>query len=314
MNIKDIVEQVQETPSPRCWESIASQLPAVGTAIGGGVAATAAKGTMAAGKLAVIIGSTVAVVAVITGTTIAILTHKPKTEQQAVNQSSTTITITDSTATEDNTNTETTFLLVQAETEQAISSQETPTTTSSSVKSTVEEPAVTSPIANTPVSSATPNSATLAPIATISTQNVSSATNSNSTTNSTPEKTSASNNTPTQTANSSSNPKTRQDNDMTTNSQNEEWSFSQPVVIEIPNVFTPNGDGVNDLFVINGIESCEKRALIVKNQSGQTVFQSNLYDNSWDGSNLPNGTYYYQFSYSINNISELRRGTILIRR
>ena len=123
MNIKDIVEQVQETPSPRCWESIASQLPAAGTAIGGGVAATAAKGTMAAGKLAVIIGSTVTMVAVITGTTIAILTHEPKTEQQAVNQSGTTITITDNTATEDNTNTETTFLLVQAETEQAVSSQ-----------------------------------------------------------------------------------------------------------------------------------------------------------------------------------------------
>ena len=27
MNIKDIMEQMQETPSPRCWESIASQLP-----------------------------------------------------------------------------------------------------------------------------------------------------------------------------------------------------------------------------------------------------------------------------------------------
>ena len=57
MDIKDIMEQMQETPSPRCWESIASQLPAAGAAAGGSAAATAAKGAMSAGKLAAIIGS-----------------------------------------------------------------------------------------------------------------------------------------------------------------------------------------------------------------------------------------------------------------
>lgn len=90
--------------------------------------------------------------------------------------------------------------------------------------------------------------------------------------------------------------------------------YSQPIMIEIPNIFTPNGDGMNDLFVIKGIEHCDKRVLIVKDQKGQTVFQSQHYDNNWDGSDLPNGSYYYQFVYSINNINELRKGTVLIRR
>lgn len=319
MKLKDIVEQVEATPSPRCWESIASQLPAAGTLIGGSAATTVAKGALSAGKLAAIIGSSVAVVAVITGTTIALLTQKSSIEQQLVNQSNTTVTLTDSTAVENQANTETTLLLCQAETEQRSPSKENTAASTSSISSKpiIEEASATTPTTNTSNSSASPKNVTLSPNMLVSNQNSITTSSSNSTSTPTSSNTpdhNSNNQTPASIDNANSDPKNNQDNNIALNGQNEEWSFSQPVIIEIPNIFTPNGDGVNDLFVVKGIENCEKKILMIKDKSGQTVFQSNHYDNSWDGGNLPDGTYYYQFSYSINNINELRKGAVLIRR
>ena len=89
---------------------------------------------------------------------------------------------------------------------------------------------------------------------------------------------------------------------------------SKPLVLEIPNVFTPNGDGFNDFFVIEGIENCELTKLIISNRGGSVVFQSNAYHNNWDGGNLEAGTYYYQFYYQVHGIGETRTGTLTIVR
>ncbi len=62
----------------------------------------------------------------------------------------------------------------------------------------------------------------------------------------------------------------------------------------IPNVFTPNGDGKNDLFVID--PDNEKRIdwhIIILNRWGGQVYEANPYRNNWDGGNLPAGVYYY---------------------
>ena len=85
-------------------------------------------------------------------------------------------------------------------------------------------------------------------------------------------------------------------------------------MLEIPNVFTPNGDGFNDFFVIEGIENCELTKLIIRNRGGSVVFQSNAYHNNWDGGNLEAGTYYYQFYYKVHGIGETRTGTLTIVR
>jgi len=91
-------------------------------------------------------------------------------------------------------------------------------------------------------------------------------------------------------------------------------NLSTPMKIEIPNVFTPNGDGINDLFVILGIEQCHKRQLTVRDRSGKVVFHSDQYDNNWGGDNCHDGVYYYQFTFSGNQIEETLKGSVTIIR
>lgn len=95
---------------------------------------------------------------------------------------------------------------------------------------------------------------------------------------------------------------------------NEEIDMTPPIKLEIPNVFTPNGDGINDYFVILGLEKCSKRQLVVRNHSGQIVYRSNSYDNLWDGNGCPDGVYNYQFFYINNGISQTITGTLHIIR
>ncbi len=63
--------------------------------------------------------------------------------------------------------------------------------------------------------------------------------------------------------------------------------------IVIPNVFSPNGDGNNDTFHIEGILGTHNKVRIF-NRWGQVVFEANNYRNTWDGRNVPDGTYFYE--------------------
>ena len=92
----------------------------------------------------------------------------------------------------------------------------------------------------------------------------------------------------------------------------EQLDLSSPIILEIPNVITPNGDGYNEKFVISGIEQCDKSRLIIRNKSGKVVFQTLQYENNWGADGLEAGTYYYQFYYTIHNIEETRSGTLTV--
>lgn len=68
--------------------------------------------------------------------------------------------------------------------------------------------------------------------------------------------------------------------------------------IEIPNGFSPNGDGTNDNFYIPGIEFFPDNELLLFNRWGNKVREFHGYKNEWTGTNknnepLPDGTYYY---------------------
>jgi gliding motility-associated-like protein len=59
----------------------------------------------------------------------------------------------------------------------------------------------------------------------------------------------------------------------------------------IPNTFTPDKNGINDVFEIQALPANSQ--LTVFNRWGNTVYQSNNYQNNWDGANCSDGVYYY---------------------
>ncbi len=114
--------------------------------------------------------------------------------------------------------------------------------------------------------------------------------------------------------------------------------FIEPVQLNIPNVFTPNKDGKNEVFEITvntggagggeegGFKSFqesdpnakplntyfERSDLIVINRWGNKVFESKNYQNDWDGSGLPDGTYFYILKCYGYHKEYLYKGSVMI--
>jgi len=61
----------------------------------------------------------------------------------------------------------------------------------------------------------------------------------------------------------------------------------------IPNLFTPNGDGDNDLFVIGNLEKYPGTSLRIINRWGKLEAEIADYRNNWSGSGLEDGIYFY---------------------
>ncbi len=80
----------------------------------------------------------------------------------------------------------------------------------------------------------------------------------------------------------------------------------------IPNVFTPNGDGVNDVFEIPGITGYKKRILSVFNRWGNEIYRSDAYYNNWNGSDQAAGNYYYVLQLFDGIKSSTKKGTVQI--
>src|ERR1035437_1402390 len=93
-------------------------------------------------------------------------------------------------------------------------------------------------------------------------------------------------------------------------------------VVHIPEGFSPNGDGINDRFVIRGIENYPGNTIIIFNRWGNKLFQVSPYQNTWDGRSttglsiggdqLPTGTYFYLLD--LGNGSAIYKGTIYLNR
>lgn len=63
------------------------------------------------------------------------------------------------------------------------------------------------------------------------------------------------------------------------------------------NTFTPNNDGINDVFYIANIERYPDNSLTIYNRYGQKIYFKRGYKNDWDGTSggeqVPTGTYFY---------------------
>lgn len=74
---------------------------------------------------------------------------------------------------------------------------------------------------------------------------------------------------------------------------------TDPILV-VSNFITPNGDGDNDVWNIFDTKSLEsmfffypENEVTVINNHGQIVFSKVGYENTWNGDNLPDGSYYY---------------------
>jgi len=89
--------------------------------------------------------------------------------------------------------------------------------------------------------------------------------------------------------------------------------------LEIPNVFTPNGDNQNDYFTIKTDNILEKFFISIQNRWGQKVFENYNIMNSWDGTinggkSCNTGIYYYVIQYQSKGKIEQRNGFVHLYR
>jgi gliding motility-associated-like protein len=84
------------------------------------------------------------------------------------------------------------------------------------------------------------------------------------------------------------------------------------------NTITPNGDGLNDAFVVRGLDPFENAKLTVFNRWGDVIYNTPSYQNDWkgtyNGKPVPAGTYLYILKVQVfDQVAELK-GTLTIIR
>ncbi len=91
--------------------------------------------------------------------------------------------------------------------------------------------------------------------------------------------------------------------------------------LDVPDTFSPNGDGINDYFKIPGANELPNDELYVYNRWGGLVYESKNYNNTWGGkslssllgsSELPEGTYFY--IYKPDETMKVFKGTVYLKR
>ena len=90
--------------------------------------------------------------------------------------------------------------------------------------------------------------------------------------------------------------------------------------IDIPNVFSPNGDGKNDAWEILSLLAYPQASVNIFDRYGREVFHSIGYKKPWNGTSqingepLPVGTYYYIIKTNVMGNSQSISGTVIILR
>lgn len=77
-----------------------------------------------------------------------------------------------------------------------------------------------------------------------------------------------------------------------------------PYCVKVNNAFSPNGDGINDMWHVYDSYDCLKNVTVAMfNRYGSKVFESNDYHNDWNGTYkgkpVPDGTYYAVINFTL---------------
>lgn len=69
----------------------------------------------------------------------------------------------------------------------------------------------------------------------------------------------------------------------------------EPVIVHVPNVFTPNNDGENDAFYIDATNAVSIEVQI-QNRWGNVMYEINDFTDKWSGDGASEGTYFFQYT------------------
>ena len=92
--------------------------------------------------------------------------------------------------------------------------------------------------------------------------------------------------------------------------------------LTIPGGFSPNGDGVNEIFIIEGLDAYPENSLTIFNRWGDIIFTASPYNNDWSGqaegartitgTEVVTGTYF--FILRLNDDTEPINGSVEIKK
>ncbi len=89
-----------------------------------------------------------------------------------------------------------------------------------------------------------------------------------------------------------------------------EIKFEDNKRVVVNNALTPNGDGINDKWLVQYDLELEAPEVSIFNIYGQQIFYSKAYQNNWkgsyNGSVLPNGVYYYSINFKSKDIKPIK--------
>jgi gliding motility-associated-like protein len=96
-------------------------------------------------------------------------------------------------------------------------------------------------------------------------------------------------------------------------------TLNQPFVLEMPNGISPNNDGLNDFFVVRGLDAFSENEILIYNRWGNLVYERKNYDNTWAATNskgeeLPDATYFVILTVKTGSDDIVLTGYVDVRR
>jgi len=86
--------------------------------------------------------------------------------------------------------------------------------------------------------------------------------------------------------------------------------------VDVPNAFSPNGDGINDKWILKNIDTYPEADISVFNRYGQLLYKARGTSQPWDGTfsgrPLPVASYYYVIDLK-NDFPKLSGWIMLLR-